>query len=191
VQAELAPRPAPPRAQLLRWWFARLPRWAAVLTALNALIVLTSLWWVWQTRRELARAQGQVRVAQNQLQVVQNQLQEVRRQLGLRALLRSDVSQAHGALLETTTSQAVLIVRELPRLQPGRVYQLWLRHDPANPDNGGIFRVDDQGFGILLVQAPQPLSAYSIAGITEEPDGGSPGPTSRRVIGGPFSHPES
>jgi anti-sigma-K factor RskA len=193
VQAELTPHPAAPGAQRQRWRPARLPRWAMALTALNALIFLVSVWWSWQAWRDLAVAREQLRLtqdqlhtAQDQLRLTQEQLQQVRRQLSLRALLRSDDSPARGALLETTTSQAVLIVQDLPRLQSDRVYQLWLRRGSTR-DNGGIFQVDAQGFGIMLVNTPHPLSEYSLAGITEEPTGGSPGPTTPRVIGGAVS----
>jgi hypothetical protein len=41
----------------------------------------------------------------------------------------------------------------------------------------------------VLVHAPYPLAAYQRAGITEEPAGGSPGPTSPGVISGPLAAP--
>jgi hypothetical protein len=50
-------------------------------------------------------------------------------------------------------------------------------------ENGGAFRVDEQGFGMISVIAQRPFTAYQRVGITEEPAGGSPGPTSPRVIG--------
>jgi hypothetical protein len=46
-----------------------------------------------------------------------------------------------------------------------------------------VFRVDEQGFGLMRITAPRPFTAYQRVGITEEPAGGSPGPTSPRVIG--------
>jgi anti-sigma-K factor RskA len=76
-----------------------------------------------------------------------------------------------------------LIVQDLPLLPSDRVYQLWLLRDSTR-DNGGIFQVDAQGFGMLLIHAPHPLADYRAAGITEEPAGGSSGPTSPRLIGG-------
>jgi hypothetical protein len=47
----------------------------------------------------------------------------------------------------------------------------------------GVFRVDEQGFGMISVTAQRPFTAYQRVGITEKPAGGSPGPTSPRVIG--------
>jgi hypothetical protein len=86
-------------------------------------------------------------------------------------------------LLNPAEPHAVLIVQDLPPLQQGRAYQLWLGWGDRQRDNGGVFRVDEQGFGMLRVTTPQPFTAYQRVGITEEPAGGSPGPTSARVIG--------
>jgi hypothetical protein len=91
-------------------------------------------------------------------------------------------------LLQAGISDAILVVQDLPPLKPDRVYQLWLRRGESR-DNGGTFQVDEQGFGIVFIHAPYPLSAYHRAGITEEPVGGSPGPTSPGVLGGPLLAP--
>jgi hypothetical protein len=47
-----------------------------------------------------------------------------------------------------------------------------------------VFSVTPQGYGCLLILSPLPLGSYQRLGITEEPAGGSPGPTGRRVLGG-------
>ena len=102
-------------------------------------------------------------------------------------LLRSDKadSGARGLLLlKPDDSHAVLIVQDLPPLPQDRAYQLWLGWGDRQRDNGGVFRVDAQGFGLVYITAPQPFTTYQRVGITEEPASGSPGPTSPRVIGG-------
>jgi hypothetical protein len=87
-------------------------------------------------------------------------------------------------LLKPDDPHAVLIVQDLQPLPRDRAYQLWLRWGDRQRDNGGVFRVDEQGFGLVYITAPQPFTTYQRVGITEEPAGGSPGPTSPRVIGG-------
>jgi anti-sigma-K factor RskA len=102
-------------------------------------------------------------------------------------VLRSDKpdSPAHGLLLlKPEESHAVLIVQDLPPVPRDRAYQVWLVWGNGQRDNGGVFRVDEQGFGLMYITAPQPFTTYQRVGITEEPAGGSPGPTSPRVIGG-------
>jgi anti-sigma-K factor RskA len=77
---------------------------------------------------------------------------------------------------------ALLCVYGMPALTPDKTYQLWLIKD-GQRDSGGLFQVTPDGFGLLVVRPEHPLSEYSAVGITVEPAGGSPGPTSPRVLG--------
>ena len=77
----------------------------------------------------------------------------------------------------------VLVVDGLPQLDKSEQYQLWLILDGAR-SNGGVFSVNEEGYGSLLVASAKPLSEYSAFGITVEPRGGSPGPTGVKVLGG-------
>lgn len=77
---------------------------------------------------------------------------------------------------------ALLCVYGMPALTPDKTYQLWLIRDGAR-DNGGLFRVSPDGFGLLVVRPERPLSEYNGLGITVEPAGGSAAPTSPRVLG--------
>jgi anti-sigma-K factor RskA len=76
-----------------------------------------------------------------------------------------------------------LVVDRLPQLPTGQQYQLWLIKDGQRTD-GGVFYVDPSGYGALWVGAPEPLIAYTGYGVTIEPEGGSPGPTGEKVLGG-------
>jgi len=76
-----------------------------------------------------------------------------------------------------------LVVDGLPPLDESHQYQLWLIDD-GQRQSGGVFSVDQEGYGALWVSSPKPLSDYSAVGITIEPAGGSPGPTGDRVLGG-------
>ncbi len=76
-----------------------------------------------------------------------------------------------------------LVVDGLPLLDESQQYQLWLIRDGVRT-SGGVFSVYDEGYGLLKIDAPDPLISYQAAGITIEPAGGSPGPTGERVLGG-------
>jgi len=76
-----------------------------------------------------------------------------------------------------------LVVDGLPPLDESHQYQLWLIED-GQRQSGGVFSVDQEGYGALWVSSPEPLSNYSAIGITIEPAGGSPGPTGDKVMGG-------
>ncbi|MBI4339310.1 MAG: anti-sigma factor [Chloroflexi bacterium] len=75
---------------------------------------------------------------------------------------------------------AVLVSQGLePRDSMG--YQLWLIRDGQRV-SGGVFTVDNTGYGLMRVKFPSPLSEFSAIGITLEPLQGSPGPTGKQVF---------
>ncbi|MFN8499403.1 MAG: anti-sigma factor [Anaerolineae bacterium] len=88
--------------------------------------------------------------------------------------------------LAPDSHRGVLVVADMPPLAPERDYQLWLIRPDGARESGGTFRVDSGGYGTLLVQAPQPMRQYTGVGVTAEPAGGSPSPTTSRLIGGTF-----
>jgi signal transduction histidine kinase len=122
---------------------------------------------------------------------LQTQLAMQRRIEGLlaqaeqRPLAAADpVSGASGrAYVDPTTDQMLVVVSRLPQLPADRTYQLWFVRPGGMRDSGGIFRVDEGGQGTILARAPAGLGAYTAIGITEEPSGGSPGPTGPKIVG--------
>jgi anti-sigma-K factor RskA len=91
--------------------------------------------------------------------------------------------QATGVIvLNQDASRGTLVAEGLPPLDPAQQYQLWLIDDGQRL-SGGVFSVDDDGFGTLQLSGPQSLADYAAFGITVEPAGGSPGPTGTRVLG--------
>jgi anti-sigma-K factor RskA len=77
---------------------------------------------------------------------------------------------------------ALLCVYGLQPLPQEKAYQVWLISGQERV-SGGTFRVTDDGYGILLIKPPAPLQNYDGLGVTVEPAGGSPGPTTPRVLG--------
>lgn len=77
----------------------------------------------------------------------------------------------------------VLVVDGLPKLDDAHQYQLWLIQD-GQRTSGGVFSVNRAGYGWLYIRSPDPLASYDAVGITIEPEGGSPGPTGDKVLGG-------
>ncbi len=76
----------------------------------------------------------------------------------------------------------MLVVHNLPPLEKGKVYQLWLVDATGDRTSGGTFTLDEEGYGWLVVRLTKPLTDYTNMGITVEPLGGSPAPTSPRVM---------
>ena len=78
---------------------------------------------------------------------------------------------------------ALLCVYAMPQLEQGKTYQAWLVQD-GKRTSAGTFNVNRDGYGVLLINSGKPVSEYQQLGITVEPAGGSPAPTTPRVIGG-------
>jgi anti-sigma-K factor RskA len=76
-----------------------------------------------------------------------------------------------------------LTVENAPVLDAKHQYQIWLVKD-GKRTSGGVFSVNEEGYGTLQVTSGQPLDTYQSFGITVEPTGGSPGPTGEKVLGG-------
>lgn len=76
-----------------------------------------------------------------------------------------------------------LVVDGLEPLGSTHQYQLWLIKD-GKRTSGGVFSVQDDGYGVLKIDSPLPLIEYQSFGVTIEPFGGSPGPTGSKVLGG-------
>jgi anti-sigma-K factor RskA len=179
-----ASAPAPLRPQRRPPWR---PHWAFLLTAANVVLCLGVGWWTWQVQREAGLVHKRWQNLQQQLTQQRQVFTLITAPEARLVQLRSDKpdSRARGLLLLKSDEQhAVLIVQDLPPLPQDRSYQLWLGLGGGQRDNGGVFRVDEQGFGVWYITAPRPFMNYQRVGITEEPAGGSPGPTSPRVIGG-------
>ena len=100
--------------------------------------------------------------------------------------LPGGVPGARGVLRYVPESQAcALTVEGLPPLPADRVYQLWLVAE-GKRYSGGTFMVDPSGRGVLVWRLRRPFDLYESVGITVEPRGGSPRPTTPRVLGGPL-----
>ena len=76
---------------------------------------------------------------------------------------------------------AVVYAESFPPLAPDMTYQLWLAADGKRV-SGGTFTVNEVGNGTLITRAERPIDTYQVIGITTEPMGGSPGPTSPPVV---------
>ena len=77
-----------------------------------------------------------------------------------------------------------LVVENLAPLGEDQAYQVWLAIDEENIlDSGGLFDVDQTGYGGLRLTSPRALDEYTRIGVTIEPAAGSSGPTGARVLG--------
>jgi anti-sigma-K factor RskA len=140
------------------------PAWG-VAGLLIILVLVISNFWLWQQLNQQAEPQT-----------------EIMRTVALSGT--AVVPDASGLIVISLDGEhGTLVVDGLPPLDESHQYQLWLIDD-GQRQSGGVFSVDEEGYGALWVSSPEPLSDYSAVGITIEPAGGSPGPTGDRVLGG-------
>lgn len=172
-QITAPPQPQPPApvrpvnpTRARGWWaglFAARPAWAwAGLVVIFALLLSNLA--LWQQVRNLQGQRAEFRLVR---------LEATQAAPGASGVLMLSPGGEFGAL----------IVDGLPDLPAGKQYQLWLIRS-GQRTSGGVFSVLDNGYGVMQVSSPEPLSIYQSFGITIEPTGGSPGPTGERVLGG-------
>ena len=75
----------------------------------------------------------------------------------------------------------VVQVQELPDVEGSQVYQAWLLKNGTR-ENSGIFKPDENGFGILTYQLAEGQTFDQI-GITVEPDANSNQPRGEKIAG--------
>lgn len=114
-----------------------------------------------------------------------NQVEDNQNRLATVSLMGTDLAPgATGMLVISADGEhGTLVVDGLPVLDASQQYQLWLIRD-GRRTSGGVFSVDDEGYGSVWISSPDPLASYQAVGITKEPNGGSPAPTGERVLGG-------
>lgn len=160
---------APRRLRALRAW--RMPALAGLLALLLLLLIGTNAYWL-----------GRASAAEQQIAT----LTSLTYTAAVTLPASENLPDGHGTLFRVPGNQlAILCVYDLPPLPAGTTYQAWLVRGDQR-DSGGLFQVTSTGDGILFITAPRPLRDYNAVGVTVEPSGGSPGPTSPRVIGGPI-----
>jgi anti-sigma-K factor RskA len=121
-----------------------------------------------------------------------NSLEVLAGPLGMRAitLQNTDVAPQASAfvIISSEGEHGVLVVDELPQLESGREYQLWLVRGEQNT-SGAVFAVDETGYRGMRIEAPESLFNYSSVRVTVEPAGGSKQPEGEEVLNGSLFNP--
>jgi len=90
-------------------------------------------------------------------------------------------------VLNSELASGVLFVWGLESLDAAHTYQVWLIQPDGKRVSGGLFQPEPgEAFVSAFIALPRPLSDFVGLGVTVEPSGGSPGPTTPKVIGATF-----
>lgn len=116
-----------------------------------------------------------------------NQLEVLTGPQGMRAIaLQSSDLAPHASgfvVIGADGRNGVLVVDQMPPLNPEDEYQLWLNRNEQST-SGAVFSVDEYGYRGVRITAPDSLLEYSTVRVTIEPAGGSAAPTGKQVLGG-------
>lgn len=80
--------------------------------------------------------------------------------------------------------QALLVARDLPPLNNGERYEIWLFAESGTRVAGGLFTPNSNGSALTIVDPAEPISTYWAVGVSVEPGDGSAAPTSPLILGG-------
>ena len=104
---------------------------------------------------------------------------------GTQALeVSTDIQNLTGSILvDKNKNTAVLVVQNLPALEAGKTYQVWLIDAKGDRTSGGLFvPTEQQEYTTAAIQAAVPIGKFVGVGVTVEPWGGSDQPTGERVL---------
>lgn len=87
------------------------------------------------------------------------------------------------ALVNKERPIAVLLLWNLPELDPTQMYQVWLIDATGKPIGAGLFvPASGQKYTTAVIQSSAPLGEFIAIGVTIEPAGGSAQPTGERLL---------
>lgn len=191
LAATASPQPAAVPLTLrerIRQWFGPLRLGPALAALAIILLVATNLYWFGRLQ-ELEDAQT---AAFNRAQEQAALLAMVgERDSGNWVSLASTEENrpSYAVLIWTRTPEdpntwvALLNAKHMPTLTPDRVYQLWMIRGETRV-SAGLFRVDENGEGMLIFHTYEPIETFEGFGITQEPASGSEWPTSSPLVTG-------
>jgi len=173
-----------------RWPIDIRDTFTGLVAAVALVLAIGSLLWALDLKSQLDAQSSQITTlterAQN-YQRVASVLQAADTQTRLLSGTNSAPEAIGRVYVDPDSGGGMLMVRGLPPLPTGRSYQLWVVGADGQRESAGVLTwTDRQGNGYTLIQCPEKLARWQSFGVTQEPAGGSNGPTGPRVLGGPI-----
>ena len=152
---------------------------------LAAGLAVAAIWLSFDGREksnQLAAAKTQVRTLQQRSDELGRALTFLRDPETRPAVSRPGANQPRGTYFVNPRSGVMLIASNLPVLAPGRVYAMWVIPKGQPPRPAGLFRPDANGSAVHLQSGPLDLGSTQAFAITDEPEAGSPAPTTQPFL---------
>ncbi|MDQ3809045.1 MAG: anti-sigma factor [Chloroflexota bacterium] len=185
LAAQRTPQEAAPRPRSV--WGLGGRRWSPAWAVAAASLVVSIVSLVWAASLNAQMAELRTAAAQDRERAARyDRIVEVLKspQLSIHALTPAAQSaQSSGtAYLDPRSGLGMIAASGLPPIQPGHALQIWLVRGNERI-SVGMLRPDGAGGGYTVIRLPQDLQTWDFMGLTEEPDQGSPAPTSPRIMG--------
>lgn len=171
-------------------WWPWIPALAAV--AMVVLLIRGNLQQE-ALRTELASARSQLLERESALGLSQRELTQLRRAVTLLGapgtrLARFGQGPA-GTAFVNPQGGVVLLASNLPRLEPGRIFQMWLvpKAKGGAPAPAGLFAADPAGRAVHMLEGAVDLTALAAVAVSVEPAGGSAAPTTTPIVVAPVA----
>jgi anti-sigma-K factor RskA len=84
-------------------------------------------------------------------------------------------------------SGVLMIASRLPKLEPGKTYQMWVIPKGKKPLPAGLFHADESGSAIHLQPGPVDVASIAAVAVSVEPESGSAQPTTKPIIVAPMT----
>ena len=92
-----------------------------------------------------------------------------------------------GNVFVNSRSGVLMIASNLPKLNAGQTFEMWLIPKGGAPRPAGLFHGADSGDAFHILAGPVDLSTLGAVAVTVEPEAGSPAPTSTPIIAVPVA----
>lgn len=180
---------APQTQQKSNWWtvlretLSRSYRFYPQLAATAVILLLLGLnFYAILQNRDLRQQEAQLAAKQDELNRALLVLMATENVKEVKLPPAQPNSQAHAEVIwNKEAGIAILYARAFPIVPADKAYQLWVVRNNQRT-SPGLFKVDQNGDGLLIFSIAQPLDTLQAMGITTEPAHGSPGPTSKPVV---------
>jgi anti-sigma-K factor RskA len=203
--AQVAP-PAAPSPEVRRRLLARLtgprrvvqPAWLAAAASVAAAVVLGG--YSAQLRDRVSTLETRLRATMLRADASERQTADARRaaaeaQSTVAVLVAPDVARidlAGQSVAPRASARAfwsrsrglVFTASNLPPLPPGRTYQLWVLTAQPAPISAGLLKPDANGRVSATFETRPDLPTPVAMAVTDEPEGGMPGPTGQKYLVG-------
>ena len=94
-----------------------------------------------------------------------------------------------GNVFVNSRSGVLLIASNLPHLDAGRIFEMWVIPKGGAPRPAGTFQSNEAGAGFHILAGPVDPSTLGVIAVTVEPAAGSAAPTTTPIIAAAVSGP--